>query len=1196
MSAVTLEIKVKDGEVKQAEVSLKRLDQAANNVGRSGSSSGLSQQEKLARFMGKDMPAAAKQATAATEEVAASAAAAGEGFAGMAASGSTAIPVIGAIVIALTAFVVVTAVLAKQIFDLARGFAGYANEVGRMAEETGLAVETAAALKHELEAQGRSVNELNGPLSNFRKLIGEAAAGSEDARKKLNLLGVDGSKAIYDVDSAFKTAVANIVKAPTAMQQVVLAFNAFGDDGYKLIPFLKEFHGNVDLAVAKARELGIEIGGKDVQSAREFNRAYEDLKKVVIGIAYTFGREFLPGVTAALKGVAEWVISNKDTIKSWAVTVGDWVTFLIEKWQTFLGIVNGVASALALVTRTPMPSFVGASGPGAQPGAPNYDPNLNPIPDLSKSPDAAALDALRAEAEKLRQEREKAAQAELAAQIQLYENSASQLGKTYDDAFKKITERLKETLDIGQYEADWQQLKAWYGDNINDLVPKWEELVKRQTAASKKGVNEQYLVKTEFDKRVEDLTGKTNEHDAAAAKAVADIKKKLTADQLKDYEAAMNRRIELDDSSTKTRIAQAERDFQITIISEREKVDLVNKLELDSLEKRKTEAKKFLEQVVGNKDKEAEASQRIKLLDEQIAQQKITNSNRVLDVMTKEQKRVEDIRKAYEGYKQSLEDQIDALSRGNRPLTIYEQTMRDLERDYKDLEPAQKRQLLDLAAQADAVEALNKQHAELKGFFSETLSYAFDGDFSGLLKSFARRAKEALIDQLSGALASSILGFDPNATSNPVAKPIVNKITKTNEILNAILVRLGGSPVATGLGGLAGLSGLGSGSTGGGLGTIFGGNAGGGIFNFGGGNGSPITSGDALNWVSQGVNQSGSGSGSQGGGANSILSNIRNTFSTNPGGIFAPVNGSSMAGYLSGAGSLASLIGGMIPGRAGSTISGAGMGLQIGAMFGPWGAVIGAGVGALIGFLGFSDPKRKRDKNEKLPQLAKGFTDAFAELNKILADLRALRMDPDEAVSRAMSVRNDIASGFGIQFESKKYRKQSQKQIAENLTRADPIVEQIKAAAAIARGAADRSKRILPEFAGGTYFADYFKPNGLLPGMFDGRDNIMAMISRGEMVLNPTQQGRIRALAGGDVFAHAGIPNYPRASRSSALAGGGIAGNGLALPGASPVMIQPRFTVILDGVIFESKAQAWIESDDGVRTLAKVVKKEKITA
>jgi hypothetical protein len=65
------------------------------------------------------------------------------------------------------------------------------------------------------------------------------------------------------------------------------------------------------------------------------------------------------------------------------------------------------------------------------------------------------------------------------------------------------------------------------------------------------------------------------------------------------------------------------------------------------------------------------------------------------------------------------------------------------------------------------------------------------------------------------------------------------------------------------------------------------------------------------------------------------------------------------------------------------------------------------------------------------------------------------------------------------------------------------------------------------------------------------------MISRGEMVLNPHQQRNIRALAGFDVFAGAGIPNYPNPSASPKLAGGGLAGAGL---GSPQIIVQPNFT------------------------------------
>ena len=323
---------------------------------------------------------------------------------------------------------------------------------------------------------------------------------------------------------------------------------------------------------------------------------------------------------------------------------------------------------------------------------------------------------------------------------------------------------------------------------------------------------------------------------------------------------------------------------------------------------------------------------------------------------------------------------------------------------------------------------------------------------------------------------------------------------------------------------------------------------------------------------------------------------------TGPGGVFGSQGFGNNVGTFGAIGSIGNLVGGAVGGRVGgiisSTASGLALGASIGSIIPGIGTAIGAAIGAIGGFLfGIfqGDPKKKKDKNENLPNLAKGFTEAFSQLNEILTDMRALRIDPDEAIKRAGDVRAQIAGGFGIKFESSKYKKVAQQQIQSNLVQADSIIEQIKASAEIARGAADRSKRILPEFAGGTYFADYFKPNGLLPGMFDGKDNILAMISRGEMVLNPTQQNRVRALAGADVFAGAGIPNYPRASSTPKMAIGGIAGAGLQLISQQQptVVVQPQFTMYVEGMTFDERSKAWIQSDGGKRTLVKIIKQEK---
>jgi hypothetical protein len=285
-----------------------------------------------------------------------------------------------------------------------------------------------------------------------------------------------------------------------------------------------------------------------------------------------------------------------------------------------------------------------------------------------------------------------------------------------------------------------------------------------------------------------------------------------------------------------------------------------------------------------------------------------------------------------------------------------------------------------------------------------------------------------------------------------------------------------------------------------------------------------------------GIGKKGSGAaGSDGGGGSDGAGKVGSF-----GGLFDPkpniLNGgkpSALAGKMSGIGALATLAGSIIGGRVGGIMSMAGTGMSIGAMFGPWGAAIGAGVGALVGlFMG--DPKKKVDKKENMPKLQKGFTDAMQQLRDLLSDRNALFGDPEGAVAKAMEIRGAIASGFGIEFQSKKYKKEAAKLIASRLIEADQLIKQIKEMADMARAANSVNTRLEAEFATGVFadrafirqHADFKRRNGLLAGGWTGRDTLPSMLAAGEMVLNPKQIDRVRSNAGFDAFRGAGIPNY----------------------------------------------------------------------
>jgi hypothetical protein len=243
-----------------------------------------------------------------------------------------------------------------------------------------------------------------------------------------------------------------------------------------------------------------------------------------------------------------------------------------------------------------------------------------------------------------------------------------------------------------------------------------------------------------------------------------------------------------------------------------------------------------------------------------------------------------------------LQEQLDEVERFGRPLSEYEQTLKLINTDLKDRDPLEKQNLLNIAAEIDAVKALQAEYDKGQRSDQDDAGLRPPRRFQGLGRSLLDSVRNSLSDKsFNGILATVITGYDPNATNNPVAKPIVKEITGTNKRLDQVIKLLGGTPGTTGLGGI-GLGSILSGINGGSLGGLGGGSV------LGGG---------------------GATGGSQGG---SILDRLRNIFSTDQGGIFAPRD-NGLSGHSSRLGkelpaALGDLIaGGLIGGRVGGIIS-----------------------------------------------------------------------------------------------------------------------------------------------------------------------------------------------------------------------------------------------------------------------------------
>lgn len=230
----------------------------------------------------------------------------------------------------------------------------------------------------------------------------------------------------------------------------------------------------------------------------------------------------------------------------------------------------------------------------------------------------------------------------------------------------------------------------------------------------------------------------------------------------------------------------------------------------------------------------------------------------------------------------------------------------------------------------------------------------------GIAKSMARQ-------QLTNITRGLLDKFMPGVTDQleKAENPMLYEAKQHTKLLQKIAMNTSGGMVGTpgsttGIGGILQSFGIGPGGT-----PTFGGS---GAFG-----GTGLFSSTGREYLDPNVVPSGgsAGGGSQQGGIGGFLSNLFG----GKGGMFGPranlLKGgkmSKMGGIAGGIGDMATMVGGMIGGKWGNAVSMAGMGISIGANFGPWGALIGGLIGGGAGII--SALLQRDDAAKKLKQAA----------------------------------------------------------------------------------------------------------------------------------------------------------------------------------------------------------------------------------
>jgi hypothetical protein len=203
---------------------------------------------------------------------------------------------LGAALVATTA--IVAKGIAKQI--------AYGDQLGKMSERTGIAVEQLSTLKRAAENSDSSLESLARGVSKLSKGMFDAATkGTGPAAEALDALGISATDSSGRLRSS-EAVLAEVSDAFASMEngtnKAALAVKLFGGAGEELIPFLNQGAAGLKENARISEDLGLIWSDDASQAAEDFGDAISDLRRVGDGFFGQAAQYYIPVMADLAKG------------------------------------------------------------------------------------------------------------------------------------------------------------------------------------------------------------------------------------------------------------------------------------------------------------------------------------------------------------------------------------------------------------------------------------------------------------------------------------------------------------------------------------------------------------------------------------------------------------------------------------------------------------------------------------------------------------------------------------------------------------------------------------------------------------------------------------------------------------------------------------------------------------------------------
>jgi len=174
------------------------------------------------------------------------------------------------------------------------------DEVAKMSQKVGVAVETLSAYKHVAELSGITLDTVAVGLRRFAQNSLDMSRGLGEARREFKDLGIqvtDANGNVREMEDLILEVADRFSKMEDGTVKTAMAMRLFGRSGAEMIPMLNKGSAGIKEMTDEARALGLVFSEKSAKACEDFNDSMTRLKGTLRGLTQDIGNMVIPAMT-----------------------------------------------------------------------------------------------------------------------------------------------------------------------------------------------------------------------------------------------------------------------------------------------------------------------------------------------------------------------------------------------------------------------------------------------------------------------------------------------------------------------------------------------------------------------------------------------------------------------------------------------------------------------------------------------------------------------------------------------------------------------------------------------------------------------------------------------------------------------------------------------------------------------------------